>query len=491
MRNNITLTGVLLVLMLACGSSAWAFGPGPDLEAMAAERDRLVKLREELGERRFDAYVIARLNLFADIRLPDHPEYEARSLQLGTPEHFAAQHPHFLTQAPPLLAEMDDSRALPALTRLLKLYQHWYNHRLNQTGRLGYGLDAQWAAVKAAWFHISLRNRWVDETIQAYTEIGMELQAYQHIVRIDLDRPEDDDQRYLDYSIHDPEEDDLLETMVKSIGYRGQGTGLSLIKTVAHHGEWYLTEKARAAYLSSDDQRLRLAVVCIDYIQQVANKGLNDGRPGAPVSLLLELDAAGLELEDADHARLQLATLWRELLDERQALHGNPPPVVPGGLQHDKAHREYGRKIEKNTERLDQLASLIITPWSPISDLSFMDLVIETAPYNKRIAVFFRNAAARERIELTAEQLDQLTEILGDPWVNAYVKKCLAEALFRMDHRPAADAIYSLFNDMNLLDGFTFHPKVIRNASSPFGLDLIAWLKEHAEQTQGDGVPDH
>lgn len=179
MQNQRCMTGVVLLLLCFVTLGATAqFGPGPDPDEIERQRQSFIQKREAMGDDTFRVYAVATLNRLLDTQHPQHPRFQALSQQRGTPEYTLRTEQGFFTNVVPMLVEMEAEEAMPVLAEHLKVFKHRWRHRADKNGRLGSGLDQQYALVADAWFTLAVEQTLsMDEAVKQYAELTSEADA--------------------------------------------------------------------------------------------------------------------------------------------------------------------------------------------------------------------------------------------------------------------------------------------------------------------------
>lgn len=460
-----SLRGVALcaaVLLCVTRPAMSEFSPGPDPKQVAAERQKLAQLRDDVGDRAMTTYLVGQLDLIARALPRWHPLYEQRSLQAGTGEHLVAARPHFATAALELLAECGDERALPTLEVFIRIAAC---DRVDDRFRYMALNWSDYTLANRAWLAIAKgQDRFSTHpaTVLRFLDLGGD--ANDLIAHIADGMQRGSDPPYLFYDPHD-----ILLVSVAT----GPYSTLYKWNTIEGLAELRAFDRDAATLdqmLTHENESVRAAVIMVLYRGDVAP--LQRSRESW-ANALLELDEEQAASARAVHAKIVAA--WNKLIEERRAL--------------DTRFAEPGWKhqADRMDVIMDRLADMACKPAHAV-DGRMLDQIIDSMGWST--STYRLEAAIKAgKVTPTADQWQRIAVWLDNPMIAAERTHAIAKMLLNLRHAPSADAVIRVYRQQYILRGLDLHPLYVaeqnRFRSSTEGPinptpDWLLWLREHA-----------
>ncbi|MEO0476105.1 MAG: hypothetical protein AAF085_09090 [Planctomycetota bacterium] len=489
MQNQRCMTGVVLLLLCSLtGGAAAQFGPGPDPKEIERQRQYFIDKREAIGDTAFRAYAIATLTTLLDIHHPRHPRFEALSQQRGTPEYILRTEPGFYQNVVPMLVEMKAEEAMPVLAEHIKVFKHRWRHRADSNGRLGSGMDQQYALVANAWFKLAVDyDLGMEDAVEEYAELtSIPSALWKQVSYLMREYKRQDDAfegwQYLEVSVEDP--DSLFMRLATlPTGFLEAGTAIGLIDDIAKQRAWSFGRNDMKQILTHEDMRVRVALATVAY-RQADMTTSEMKQPFRDELFRLEPASAKWfreELNAADLARFQLAMVWKQLLWQREDLNQQIPDRDAPDFANQR--EEYREAIKQNDDLLRHLYKLAaFDELDPV----LLDLCIDSVGYTDAFVWVTRNQL-RGKIALTENQIIRAASWINNPFAPKDHRERIIRELVKIKADGAADEIAFFYQQEGLLDGVNPTPKLHINSFGVPGYlevrqDVLDFLQEQGRQ---------
>ena len=460
---------LLLTLGWACGAEA--FGPAPDPEEIAAERERLVQRREEVGDHAFFHELIAKLLLLSELPPRGYPSSQPRVWQEGTGEYLRATRPHFVNIALEMVREVegrDASQVMEVLWRFVAFAVR--DHRADTEERW---MILNWSGYQLAeesWLILAFREMGFEEALMHYISEGGSGEAVQAALAYTLAQRQVD-RLYVEDGDEGPH---LIDRLADTFNPRSIDT-FNAIEAIAETGAVELHDWQRGAVVETDPAliegrdafaekpwRLQVAVAILYYEEARRAGEAPDGQAQRERYLDVYTD------------------VWRRLLKER--LDWNRQPERENWVF--------------NTERLDRLLFRMVQQvhhrpfeWGVI-DPVHVQLMVDSSGYGFWYTPLHHQM--KGHIALSPEQMGQIVGLMADPMVDPDNRQGIAIELLKERYTPARREIIEALNEMRVLKDHEVHPwyramssKMADHVWEGF-LEDVAWLVQEEAGAGGD-----